>query len=260
MVYIATIRNSLKSYICIEHPKNENDTSWTYIQCAYFETYSCRRRKETRSDLGLCPNRLVYPVLHQTDWERPSLSRSAVRIRINFWRMVGLYINLWRLGQCTWVLKVSVPWDWSYPVLHVISGSDPLQISRIVFCHGYCRKTPDWTNQHIVYISGLYLPLIYIALYLLWRLGQCTWVLKVSRPWSTGTFTRYCSIIREWTHSEQSLSHQWFSHGYQCRKTPSLFNQPPQIVYSGCRSSKIRSYSITHSEGKISNYKICNQT
>ena len=83
--------------------------------------------------------RLVYPVLHKPPGATIT-SRSAVRIRINFWRMVGLY----RLSQCTWVLKVSVL-ETGHTRYCSISGSDPLRQSYRL-CHGYCRKTPT-TNQ-----------------------------------------------------------------------------------------------------------------
>ena len=65
--------------------------------------------------------RLVYPVLHKppgatiTCW-------SAVRIRINFWRMVGLYISFgdWATRPMHLSVEGLRPWDWSYPVLQYL--------------------------------------------------------------------------------------------------------------------------------------------
>ena len=91
-----------------------------------------RRREEKRSwSLSL---RLVYPVLHKPPGATIT-SRSAVRIRINFWRMVGLYISF---GD--WVLKVSVL-ETGHTRYCSISGSDPLRQSYRL-SRGYCRKTP----------------------------------------------------------------------------------------------------------------------
>ena len=60
-------------------------------------------------------------------------SRSAVRIRINFWRMVGVYISFGRLSQCNWVLKVSVL-ETGHTRYCSTSGSDPLrQLSSLIW-------------------------------------------------------------------------------------------------------------------------------
>ena len=50
-------------------------------------------------------------------------SRSAVRIRINFWRMVGLYNQLWEIEPMHLSVEGLRPWDWSYCS---ISWSNPL--------------------------------------------------------------------------------------------------------------------------------------
>ena len=91
-------------------------------------------REKSDHSLGL---RLVYPVL-QYRRERPSLlDLLADWFRINFWRVVGLYISFGRLGQCTWVLKVSVL-ETGHTRHCSISGSDPLR-QPYRLCHGCCR-------------------------------------------------------------------------------------------------------------------------
>ena len=80
---------------------------------------------------------------------RPSLlDRSAVRIRINFWRMVGLYISFGRLSQCTWVLMVSVL-ETGHTRYCSISGSDPLRhssSSRVLSLNTSYRQPPPGTT------------------------------------------------------------------------------------------------------------------
>ena len=51
--------------------------------------------------------------------------------------MVGALYFPWRLGQCTWVLKISVL-ETGHTRYCSISGSDPLRQSYRL-CHGYCR-------------------------------------------------------------------------------------------------------------------------
>ena len=86
--------------------------------------------------------RLVYPVLHQPPGATIT-SRSAVRIRINFWRMVGLYISFEDWANA--LEKVSVL-ETGHTRYCSISGSDPLRQSYRLW-HGYCRKTPTTTNK-----------------------------------------------------------------------------------------------------------------
>ena len=113
----------------------------TFVKCQQrLVVYPGARTEERSWSLSL---RLVYPVLHKppgatiTSW-------SAVQIRINFWLDGWALYLLWRLGQCTWVLKVSVL-ETGHTWYCSISGSDPLRQSYRL-CHGYCRKTPT-TNQ-----------------------------------------------------------------------------------------------------------------
>ena len=95
------------------------------------------RREEWSWSLSL---RLVYPVLHKPPGATIT-SRSAVRIRINFWRMVGLYISFgdWANALECWrssSLRLVIP---SIAVSPGVTHSDSL-------CQRYCRKTPT-TNQ-----------------------------------------------------------------------------------------------------------------
>ena len=60
--------------------------------------------------------RLVYPVLHKPPGATIT-SRSAAQNRINFWRMVGLYISLedWSNALECWrspSLRLVIPWTW----------------------------------------------------------------------------------------------------------------------------------------------------
>ena len=78
--------------------------------------FATKRRRDIRKR---CSTQSLYISSYPTvlsdnpDWKNVGSTRyctnrrSAVRIRINFWRMVGQLYLLWRLGQCTWVLKVS---------------------------------------------------------------------------------------------------------------------------------------------------------
>ena len=81
--------------------------------------------------------RLVYPVLHQPPGATIT-SRSAVRIRINFWRMVGLYISFgdWANALECWrspSLRLVIP---GIAVSPGVTHSD----SRIVFVTGTVVK------------------------------------------------------------------------------------------------------------------------
>ena len=81
--------------------------------------------------------RLVYPVLHQPPGANIT-SRSAVRIRINFWRMVGLYISFgdWANALECWrspSLRLVIP---GIAVSPGVTHSD----SRIVFVTGTVVK------------------------------------------------------------------------------------------------------------------------
>ena len=61
--------------------------------------------------------RLVYPVLHKPSGATIT-SRSTVRIRINFWRMVGL--SPLEIGPMHLSVEGLRLWDWSYPVLQYL--------------------------------------------------------------------------------------------------------------------------------------------
>ena len=87
--------------------------------------------------------RLVYPVLHKPPGATIT-SRSAVRIRINFWRMAGALYLLWRLSQCTWGLR---PWDWSYPVLQYLQEWPTPGVTHSVFVTGTVVKPQQPTNH-----------------------------------------------------------------------------------------------------------------
>ena len=80
-----------------------------------------------------------WPALNQL----PPSAHFRRRSSISPLRREALYL-LWRLGQCTWVLKVSVL-ETGHTRYCSVSGSDPLRQSYRL-CHGYCRKTPT-TNQ-----------------------------------------------------------------------------------------------------------------
>ena len=89
--------------------------------------------------------RLVYPLLHNPPGATIT-SRFAVRIRINFWRMVGLYISF---GDCANALEC-----WRSPSLRLVipgiavsPGVTHSESYRL--CHGYCRGTP--TNKQPSY-------------------------------------------------------------------------------------------------------------
>ena len=89
--------------------------------------------------------RLVYPVLHKPPGATIT-SRSAVRIRINFWRMVGLYISFgdWANALECWrspSLRLVIP---GIAVSPGVTHSD----SRIVFVTGTVVKPQQpTTNQ-----------------------------------------------------------------------------------------------------------------
>ena len=109
------------------------------------------------SDLGLCPWdwSTRYCTNHR---ERPSLLDLLSEFGLISDGWLGS-ISLWRLGQCTWVLKVSVL-ETGHTRYCSISGRDPLRQSYRL-CHGYCRKTPT-TNQiqpHAVTRSKSTVPL-----------------------------------------------------------------------------------------------------
>ena len=77
-----------------------------------------------RSELGLCPWETGLPDIAVPPGATFT-SRSAVRIRINFWQMVGLYFSFGRLSQYTWVLKVSI-FETGYTRYCSVSGSHHL--------------------------------------------------------------------------------------------------------------------------------------
>ena len=90
--------------------------------------------------------RLVYPVLHIPPGATIT-SRSAVRIRINFWRMVGLYISFgdWANALECWrspSLRLVIP---GIAVSPGVTHSD----SRIVFVTGTVVKPQQPTNRNL---------------------------------------------------------------------------------------------------------------
>ena len=82
-------------------------------------------------------------------------SRSAVRIRINFWRMVGLYISFGILSQCTWELKVYVL-ETGHTRHCSTSGSDSLRHSSFLLW----ALSFNLNNHHVLY-SGIIKPVCY---------------------------------------------------------------------------------------------------
>ena len=87
--------------------------------------------------------RLVYPVLHKLPGATIT-SRSAVRIRINFWRVVGLYISFgdWANALECWrspSLRLVIP---GIAVSPGVTHSD----SRIVFVTGTVVKPQQPTS------------------------------------------------------------------------------------------------------------------
>ena len=93
--------------------------------------------------------RLVYPVLHKPPGATIT-SRSAVRIRINFWRMVGLYISF---GDWANALEC-----WRSPSLRlVIPGiAVPPGVTHSDSHHRWyehCRKTSPTTNTVWIFCS-----------------------------------------------------------------------------------------------------------
>ena len=99
--------------------------------------------------------RLVYPVLHKPPGATIT-SRSAVRIRINFWRMVGLYISFgdWANAHECWrspSLRLVIP---GIAVSPGVTHSD----SRIVFVTGTVVKPqqPPLLYQFFSYFTFYY--------------------------------------------------------------------------------------------------------
>ena len=95
--------------------------------------------------------RLVYPVLHKPPGAT-IISRSAVRIRINFWRMVGLYISFgdWANALECWrspSLRLVIP---GIAVSPGVTHSD----GRIVFVTGTVVK-PQQPPQKVNRIANL---------------------------------------------------------------------------------------------------------
>ena len=99
--------------------------------------------------------RLVYPVLHKPPGATIT-SRSAVRIRINFWRMVGLYISFgdWANALECWrspSLRLVIP---GIAVSPGVTHSD----SRIVFVTGTVVKPqqpPYWCVHPLVQLVSV---------------------------------------------------------------------------------------------------------
>ena len=82
----------------------------------------------------------VYPVWPKPPWSVASLLVSAGRIRINFWGMVGRLISpLKTVGQCTWVLKVTVLETAAIPGTTSISREWPTFNTQIVIITGSCH-------------------------------------------------------------------------------------------------------------------------
>ena len=104
------------------------DFSFFIFHSIHFSLFDWNRLREKWSwSLSL---RLVYPVLHKPPGATIT-SRSAVRIRINFWRMVGLYISFgdWANALECWrspSLRLVIP---GIAVSPGVTHSD----SRIVF-------------------------------------------------------------------------------------------------------------------------------
>ena len=91
--------------------------------------------------------RLVFPVLHKPPGATIT-SRSAVRIRINFWRMVGLYISFgdWANALECWrspSLRLVIP---GIAVSPGVTHSD----SRVVFVTGTVVKPQQPTNHQLL--------------------------------------------------------------------------------------------------------------
>ena len=93
--------------------------------------------------------KLVYPVLHKPPGATIT-SRSSVRIRINFWRMVGLYIFF---GDWANALEC-----WRSPSLRLVipgiavSPGSTHSDSRIVFVTGTVVKTQQPTNRRSTFV------------------------------------------------------------------------------------------------------------
>ena len=177
--------------------------------------------------------RLVYPVLHKPPGATIAF-RSAVRIRINFWRMVGLYISFgdWANALECWrspSLRLVIP---GIAVSPGVTHSD----SRIVFVTGTVVKPPTTLKIRTLKKSRRD-----------WSTRYCTY--RRERPSLLDLLSEFGLISDGWLGSISPLG-DW-ANALECWRSPSL-----RLVIPGIAVPP----GVTHSDSHHLWYEHCRKT